>query len=102
MDGTDLVDPGEPHIEDELVFAGDILTGKLTLTVKIDDSDAWATYGLQTRVGPEESERDAFIRVATVVNGRTIDLAMDAVQRVREAQDQVVADGGRITPRYSR
>lgn len=64
---------------------GDVVMAKVTHAVtRRDGGDSWFSYGVQSRVLDHETEEDAYMRVASVVNTRVLDLGDDAEQRIDE------------------
>ena len=90
---------GDPdNGEVQMLLHGDTVMAKVTHTVPFDGKDSWFTYGVQTHIQAGESEEDAFIRVATVVNQRVLDMAANAEDAVLELQQQYT-DNNRPAPR---
>lgn len=83
----EFTDAGEWNEDLPMLFPGDVVLAKVVHTTVIDGLESWFTYGVQSRVQPDESEDDAFARVCTVANSRVIDLIVDANDRI-EAETQ--------------
>lgn len=76
-------DAGQPQPEDmPLLLPGDIVLAKSSIEMTVGGAESWFTYGVQTRIQPDEDEERAFGRVAAVVNTRVIDLAADAEDQI--------------------
>lgn len=83
-----LGDNGDTDAEntDLLLMPGDVIAAKVTHTIEFDGQPSWFTYGIQTHVQAGEDEEEAFIRAASIVNNRVLDLAFDAQERVEAAR----------------
>lgn len=96
-----LVDAGESEPEQTFIglATGDVVMAKVTHAVtRTDGGDSWYSYGVQTHILDGENEEDAYMRVATIVNERVLDLGDDADNRIAElmaAQQRVPAPRGR-------
>jgi len=99
LEAEQMRDAGEdPEVDIVGLYPGDSILAKVTLAGQTPIGDGWFTYGVQSRVDPNESELEAFSRVMDVVNTRVMDLADDAIERLeqRNARPQGRA---RINPR---
>jgi hypothetical protein len=67
-----------------LLYPGDTVFAKATHTAVIGNQESWFTYAATSRIQNGEEEQDAFARVCTVVNGRSLDMIYDAEERVAE------------------
>lgn len=96
-----FVDAGEegPEGGNEMVIDGDVVVAKVTHSVEFDGQPSWFTYGLQSRVLPGETEEDTFVRVATVVNTRVLDLAADAEDRIAALRGRNAREARRLPRR---
>ena len=90
----------QPMGEQPMVFPGDIIAVKVTAQIEAGGQDSWFTYGLQSHIQPDESEEEAFLRAASVVNTRVIDLAYDAEERITQARQDF--NSRRINPQPRR
>ena len=83
-----LQDAGEGDSADQTYIGlatGDIVMAKVTHAfTRNDGGDSWFSYGVQTRVLDGEVEEDTYMRAATIVNERVLDMADDAEVRVSE------------------
>jgi hypothetical protein len=70
------------------LVAGDIIMAKVTLAGPTELGDGWYTYGVQSRLIDGETEAEAFNRVATITNGRVLNLAEDAFNRVADLVEE--------------
>lgn len=97
-DPDELVDPSEGGAGDLynpddplLLLPGDIIYGKVTHAIRFDEDPSYFTYGVATRVQDGELEEEAFDRVSTIVNERSLDLAYAAEEPVGELVERVEA-----------
>lgn len=88
IDPEELNDSGEWNEDLPMLFPGDVVMAKVVHTVEIEGLESWFTYGIQSRVQPDESEEDAFTRVCTVANSRVLDLVTDAEYRIAEETER--------------
>lgn len=65
-----------------LLLEGDVIMAKITQATVTGLGDAWVTYGVQTRVIANETEEEAFGRLALVATTRTADLLAEHEARV--------------------
>lgn len=89
-----MADAGEAAVDQPYLLDNDVVLAKVTHTIDCDGQPSWFTYGVQSRVDADESEAEAFVRVATIVNTRALDLAADAdthLREYREAQREAAA-----------
>ena len=86
MDDGALNDAGGDQSPEEmpLLYPGDIMLAKASITMDVAGQEAWFTYGVQTRVQPHESEEDAFMRVGATITTRVLDLASAAEVEIEE------------------
>lgn len=89
LDGEDLTqDHADQDMTEYGLVAGDIILAKVTLAGPTELGDGWYTYGVQSRLVDGETEEQAFERVASITNGRVIDLAEDAFNRVHDLVEE--------------
>lgn len=93
IDVDELNDAGEYGEDLPMLFPGDVVMAKVVHTVEIEGLESWFTYGVQSRVQPDENEEEAFARVCTVANSRVLDFISDAEDRIAEetARRQAIA-----------
>lgn len=85
-----LAGAGEQLPEDlPILFAGDVVMGKASVSTKIMGMEHWFTWGISSRVQPGEDAEDAFMRVGAQVSESVMDLmASMEVNLIREESDR--------------
>lgn len=76
-----------------LLYSGDVVMGRASVSMQIYGQESWFSWGVSSRIQPNESEEDAFIRIGTSITMRILDLADAAeneigkyIERQREAE----------------
>lgn len=93
LDEPDLGDAGQYDPEDlPMLYPGDIVIAKVVHSTEIGGAESWFTYGVQSRVQPEEDEEAAFARVCAVANGRVLEMIVDAEERIADEYAQRAAE----------
>jgi hypothetical protein len=94
-EGTIEIDRGE--ITDEvadpedfpMLLPGDVVYAKVHHPVRFDDDPSNFSYGVASRVQPEETEEDAFERIEPIVNTRSLQMAQRAAEPLMKFKDDV-------------
>lgn len=100
-DSDQLLEPGDADQAFYGLVPGDAVVAKVSIAGQTAMGEAWFTYGGTTHLLEGESEEEAFLRLADVVNTRVIDLARDATTRVNGLVEEQRAElrSSRIQPR---
>lgn len=87
-----------------LLYTGDVVMGRASVSMQIHAQEAWFSWGVSSRIQPNESEEDAFIRIASAISMRILDLADGAEQEIgKYIERQREAERNRkIRPRQNR
>lgn len=78
--GAGEFDPDEPPV----LYPGDIMMAKSSISMEVAGQEAWFTVGAQTRVQPHETEEDTFMRLGSSVTERVLDLAAASEREIYE------------------
>jgi len=92
FDPAELLDEGEDGMLPDhmpLLLEGDVIIAKVTHAVRFDEDASFFSYGTIARVQEGEEEEDAFDRISTIVNTRSLDLAYAAEDHVNDLLDRV-------------
>lgn len=101
-----FIDAGDaqPDDFDGLLQDGDIIMAKRTSEVDIDGNNHYFTFGVQTRVQPDETVIDAYGRVIGLVNQGVVDLAAESEEGIQAENERRLEEARRrpISPRRNR
>lgn len=89
FDDTGHGGDGMPPPRNDILLPGDVVYAKVTHAVTFDSDPSYFSYGVAAHIWDDETEEEAFDRIGSIVNTRSLDLAYAAEEHIEQLVDRV-------------